>query len=191
MTKNIVITTIYDKTEAIRCFEQHRDWHIVLVGDEKTPTIQSSQNLTFLSIADQAQLGYEFLNYCPSNHYARKNIGYLYSIQTGAEVIYDTDDDNWPTEDWGIGEFYCSSKYVSQQKFVNIYRHFTERLIWPRGYPLDEIYNQSEPQILMQDRVAIGVWQGLVDLEPDVDAIYRLIIGNEVNFVKNEPVFLR
>ncbi len=28
------------------------------------------------------------------NHFGRKNIGFLYAMHNGAEVIYDTDDDN-------------------------------------------------------------------------------------------------
>ncbi|NEO34785.1 MAG: DUF288 domain-containing protein [Moorea sp. SIOASIH] len=191
MTKKyIIVTTINDKTEGISHFEQFQDWHIVLVGDCKTPAIDSSANLTFLSVSEQEKLGYELVKHCPYNHYARKNIGYLYGIQAGAEVIYDTDDDNWPTQSWGIYDFYGHRQYVTEQKFVNIYRYFTEKLVWPRGYPLDEIQHQTEHQLLNTEPVSIGVWQGLVDLDPDVDAIYRLIIGENITFAKNSSVFL-
>ena len=189
-SKFIVITTIHGKTDAIRSFEKKDGWHIVLVGDQKTPSINSSRNLTFLSVNDQEKLGYDFIKYCPYNHYARKNIGYLYAIQQGAEIIYDTDDDNWPTENWGLDNFSCERQYVTTQKFVNIYRHFTDNFIWPRGYPLDEIHNQSENRVITRDIASIGVWQGLVDLEPDVDAIYRLVIKESIRFARNKPIFL-
>ena len=151
--------------------------------------IASSANLTYLSIADQVDLGYEMSQCAPYNHYARKNIGYLYAIQNGAEVIYDTDDDNWPTEGWGSLDFSCDRQYVTEQQFVNIYGYFTDEFIWPRGYPLDEIHRQMDHKI-KHHRVPIGVWQGLVDLDPDVDAIYRLIIAESVTFAKKAPVFL-
>ena len=36
----------------------------------------------------------------------------------------------------------------------------------------------------------VGVWQGLVDDDPDVDAIYRLVIGEPCNFADGPPVVL-
>ena len=87
MKKYIVITTINPKSVGIKKFEQLTDWQIVLVGDKKSSHIESSANLTFLSVADQLDLGYEFANICPYNHYARKNIGYLYAMEQGADII--------------------------------------------------------------------------------------------------------
>lgn len=190
MNKYIVITTINHKSEALSILEQKSDWKIVVVGDKKTPMIKSSENLIYLSIEDQKELGYNIVKYCPYNHYARKNIGYLYAIQQGAEIIYDTDDDNWPGDDWQIPDFVCEQEYLSQQKFVNIYRYFTDKLIWPRGYPLDEIKNLTDDRVINTQSVSIGVWQGLVDLDPDVDAIYRLTLGENIVFEKKSSVFL-
>ncbi|MGB3512087.1 MAG: hypothetical protein WBA93_23175 [Microcoleaceae cyanobacterium] len=189
MNKYIVITTINHKSEALSILEQKSDWKIVVVGDQKTPMIQSSENLIYLSIDDQKKLGYDIVKYCPYNHYARKNIGYLYAIEHGADVIYDTDDDNWPGDDWQVPDFICEQEYVSTQKFVNIYRYFTDKLIWPRGYPLDEIKNITEDSVINTKSIPIGVWQGLVDLDPDVDAIYRLTLGENIVFEKKSPVF--
>lgn len=190
MNKYIVITTINHKSEALSIFEQKSDWKIVVVGDKKTPIIQSSENLIYLSIDDQKKLGYDIVKDFPYNHYARKNIGYLYAIEHGADVIYDTDDDNWPRDDWQVPDFVCEQEYVSRQKFVNIYRHFTDNLIWPRGYPLEEIKNITEDSVIKTKLIPIGVWQGLVDLDPDVDAIYRLTLGENIVFEKKLPVFL-
>ena len=62
---------------------------------------------------------------CPYNHYARKNIGYLYAIQQGADIIYDTDDDNLPYDDWDIIDFSCDNFLSLDSKFVNVYKYFT------------------------------------------------------------------
>ena len=188
--KYIVITTIHQKTEAIRRFEQLQDWHMVLVGDRKTPAIDSSANLTFLSLDRQQKLGYAFVEHCPYNHYARKNIGYLYAIEQGAEIIYDTDDDNLPYEHWEVPDFSCPRQYSSNRQFVNIYRYFTDEFIWPRGYPLDEIHGQTESKIQLLVPKAIGVWQGLVDQEPDVDAIFRLLFPKTLSFARKPSFFL-
>jgi len=190
MNKYIVITTINPKSEGIALFELMSEWNIVIVGDKKSVPIESSENITFLSLQDQYDLGYQIVDVCPYNHYARKNIGYLYAIQNGAEVIYDTDDDNLPYADWHLQDFSCSNCYVSDYKFVNIYRFFTKELIWPRGYPLDEIHKEEHSYIKENSKVNIGVWQGLVDIDPDVDAIFRLTINKVIKFEEKPSVFL-
>jgi hypothetical protein len=190
MKKYIVITTIHPKSPGIAKFEQMEDWQIVLVGDKKSVPIEPSENLTFLSAEDQNKLGYGLAKVCPYNHYTRKNIGYLYAIQQGADVIYETDDDNIPYDHWGLPEFACDRQSASQQRFVNVYKYFTDALIWPRGYPLDEIQQPASEEIVETDRLAIGVWQGLTDLDPDVDAVHRLVFNKQVTFEGKPPFAL-
>ncbi|MBN1566185.1 MAG: DUF288 domain-containing protein [Anaerolineae bacterium] len=190
MKKFIVITTINSKSAGIERFEQLDDWHIVLVGDRKSPPIESSDRLTFLSVEAQQALGYSIVEVCPYNHYTRKNIGYLYAMQQGADVIYDTDDDNLPYPHWALSPFACNRQLVGQRRYVNIYRHFTDEAIWPRGYPLDEILQPAAYEVVDTDEVEIGAWQGLADDDPDVDAIYRLVVGKAIQFEDRESVFL-
>jgi hypothetical protein len=196
MNKYIVITTINPKSEGVTRFESLDDWKIVLVGDKKSQTIKSSRNLIFLSIEDQQGLGYKFFELCPYNHYARKNLGYLYAIEQGAEIIYDTDDDNvpyLPYENWTMPKFVCSSQNLSNQKFVNVYKYFSNEFIWPRGYPLDEIHSEAFSHVIETESVNVGVWQGLADDDPDVDALYRMIISpivKSVRFERKDPIFL-
>lgn len=193
MKKYIVITTINLKSEGVARFESFDDWKIILVGDKKSQPIKSSKNLIFLSIEDQRGLGYKFFELCPYNHYTRKNLGYLYAIEQGAEVIYDTDDDNIPYEHWSFPKFVCSSQYLSNQRFVNVYKYFSNEFIWPRGYPLDEIHSEASSHVIETESVDVGVWQGLADDDPDVDALYRLIISpsvKSVRFERKEPIFL-
>jgi hypothetical protein len=190
--KFVVITTINGKTRAIEAFERKKGWHIVVVGDRKSRPIASVGNLTFLSVEDQRKLNYPFARRCPFDHYARKNIGYLYALQRGAEVIYDTDDDNLPYENWALPAFSCRNAAASPGKYVNIYRCFTDEQIWPRGFPLDEILSHGANHISIRktETSAIGVWQGLTDDDPDIDAIYRLVVGKKIKFEQKEPVYL-
>src|SRR6056297_3221617 len=102
MKKCIVITTINEKTKAITEFEKFSDWHVVIVGDKKSKPIENNVNLTYLSVQDQKKLGFSIVDALPFNHYTRKNIGYLYAMREGAEVIYDTDDDNIPYDYWNL-----------------------------------------------------------------------------------------
>lgn len=190
MNKYIVITTINAKTKAISKFECFNDWHIVLVGDKKSKSIDSNDKITFLSVEAQNELSYQLNNVCPYNHYTRKNIGYLYAIENGADIIYDTDDDNLPYDDWAIEDFTSNQVIDSEEKFINIYKTFSDEHIWPRGFPLDEISKQHDYAVRKSDSTSIGIWQGLADIDPDVDAIFRLVLKKDIIFDKKPSVFL-
>ena len=47
-----------------------------------------------MSGKDQAQINSTFIRQLPWNSFGRKNVGYVYAISQGAEVIFDFDDDN-------------------------------------------------------------------------------------------------
>ncbi len=184
----MIITTINPVTPAVELFETQIDWNLILVGDKKSPPIADTQRMTFLSLETQLGLGMALGTASPVNHYARKNIGYLHAIDQGAQVIYDTDDDNIPYAHWcaPIG-FRCDTLARSPSGFVNIYRHFTDEHIWPRGFPLDEILDDR----LTYDTdcpTEIGVWQSLADADPDVDAIWRLTLNKDITFRRSDPV---
>ena len=38
--------------------------------------------------------------------------------------------------------------------------------------------------------MSIGIWQGLVDGDPDVDAVYRLLINEYPSFAQRKPIYL-
>lgn len=190
MNKFIIITTINEKTKAISEFEGKEGWRLIIVGDKKSKPIESNRNLTFLSVEEQHKLGFSISDKLPYNHYTRKNIGYLYAIREGADVIYDTDDDNLPYPYWGLESVECGNLIQSENAFVNIYSHFSDELIWPRGFPLDLINQSEKLKCKMALPVKVGVWQGLADLDPDVDAIYRLIFNKPVKFERKKPVVL-
>jgi hypothetical protein len=116
----------------------------------------------------------------------------LYAIRRGADVIFDTDDDNTPIGDWMMPPFECDLGVVSDSKYINIYGHFTREFIWPRGFPVDEIRNSGQDPFRLSrgPAVKIGAWQGLTDHDPDTDAIYRLVLNKKIRFEKKEPVYL-
>lgn len=188
MSKFIIITSIQAPTEAVKKFAEFSDWKFVLVGDKKTPDSWSWENVTYLSPHDQLQLPYNVVKKLPWNHYSRKNIGYLYAIENGAEVIYETDDDNIPYEYWKEPLEKSKNIITSENSTVNVYKHFTDEEVWPRGYPLDKI-KDSQFKVL-DGQTSIGVWQGLADIDPDVDAIYRLVFNKPIFFTKNVDVAL-
>jgi hypothetical protein len=125
----------------------------------------------------------------PYNHYGRKMIGYLFAVGAGADMIIDTDDDNIPKAGWTFPSFDGSYETIAaDQGFVNIYSSFTKRRIWPRGLPLDRIHVPALPATI-QD-ASVGIWQGLADGDPDVDAIYRLVSNEPCYFDDRAPLTL-
>ena len=125
----------------------------------------------------QKTLGYRIHDLLEYRSYPRKNIGYLYAIQHGAKIIYETDDDNSPTSgkitfyQQETGDFFV---YKTDSAMVNPYEHFGQSTIWPRGYPLDHIGDPPSHRFVKCAGVDTSVQQGVVNGDPDVDAIFRL-----------------
>jgi hypothetical protein len=193
--KCIVITTINNPTEAIKKYSAIKEFDLIIVADKKT-NIESYNNINciFLTLEKQLEEFPDFSEFLPYNHYSRKNIGYLYAIKHKYDVIYDTDDDNIPVENWSN---VLDNKYdiyeISNCKFVNIYKLFSDLNIWPRGYPLNHVLEDSIYNLNKCDKNSdIAIIQGLVDGDPDVDAIFRLTSSDynkNILFNKNNKLF--
>jgi hypothetical protein len=194
MNQWIVITTVYPPTEGVRRFSQLEGWRTIVVGDKKTPTGWACEGIRFTSSKEQETMPWKITKHLPWNHYCRKMIGYLCAMEAGAHIICDTDDDNIPMPGWGFPEFHATVQVSAPGKnFINIYKHFSDQHIWPRGFPLNHIGNPDA--ILFEtdfrkETVRVGAWQGLVDGDPDVDAIYRLTVNAPCTFKKKDPVVL-
>jgi hypothetical protein len=192
MKKYIVITSIYEPTEAIYSFSNKTDYQLVVVGDKKTPVDWSCDNAIYLNLENQAKIGLHLHKVLPVNHYCRKMMGYLYSITQNADSIVDTDDDNIPNEDWEFPDYEGAYFAVDEDVgFVNIYQLYTDERVWPRGLPIRCITKDFElKKRLSEKNCKVGVWQGLADEDPDVDAIYRLTKDDPVFFDKRGSVVL-
>ena len=154
----------------------------------------------FLSIEDQKNLGFETVKYLKYGVYQRKNMGFLYAVQHGAKYIYDTDDDNHPYGEKISFDVETGNKtylmYDSERHHYNTFEHFGQSTLWPRGYPLDMIDKPPVRTYKRCKKVRALVQQGVVDGDPDLDAIQRLTRKDaDVKFVvyfdiKAEPVIL-
>jgi len=193
-----VVTTINPPSAAIDRIVSSPGWCLIIVGDQKTGdaayealSASHPESVRYLSYKDQLALPYEIVAATPSNHFARKNLGYLYAINAGAKTVFDFDDDNelvraLPAS--ASAAVRASVPRVARRKstqgdtgpsfaFVNAYaRAFGSRQMWPRGLPLDAI--DTEQTIIVDappdEDIDVGVAQSLADNDPDVDAIYRL-----------------
>lgn len=187
-----VVTTIQAPTPALVRLASRFDGRLVVVGDRKTPSNWHHPGVEYLP--PQLEGPGPLATLLPWDHYGRKMLGYIRAVARGAQAIYDTDDDNEPTLAWDVVPFDgVFTRTPRNAGFVNIYRSFTDRRIWPRGLPLDAIANPGAvvPEAsLVEAACRVGVWQLLVDGEPDVDAIYRLVDGEPCEFRKRNPIVL-
>ncbi len=189
--KWIVVTSIQYPTPQLEKLAQIPGWHLLVVGDKKTPKDWHLDQCEYLSPEDQVKLGYKSATMLPWNHYSRKNIGYLYAISKGAKLIYETDDDNEPIQ--GLHPSECEANLPSLSTIdscFNIYRYFDCPEVWPRGYPLDKILTGSDFSIAPPSSCVVGVEQGIVNGSPDVDAIFRLTQDRHLEFKNRPSIFL-
>lgn len=186
----VVITTINPPTTAVEFVSRlcaENGWSAVVVGDRKTPKGWSIANIDYLSIEEQKDRFGSFSDAVPFNHYCRKNLGYLYAIGKGADCILETDDDNIPYADFGSAlNPFVEGDTLEGPGWVNVYKHFSKALIWPRGLPLDDIHTAGKTRPGTEPRYC-PIQQYLADADPDVDAIYRLIFRDPVDFDKSAP----
>ncbi len=166
-------------------------FRFIVVGDEKSPDNFNLTGCVFLSLKNQLDSGYELAKHLPTKHYARKNIGYLAAIQNGATVIIETDDDNYAKDSfWDKRNDYVQADYYENVGWLNIYNLFSEENIWPRGFSLEHIKIAPHTNKVIHKMCYCPVQQGLSDENPDVDAIYRMILPLPFNFKKATSVAL-
>jgi hypothetical protein len=164
----------------------------VIAGDTKSPPDFTLGGCEFLSIDAQLASGFAFARLCPTHHYARKNVGYLHAIRGGARVIIETDDDNVPRPQFfAERERTLDVRQVTGAGWVNTYRYFSDTPLWPRGLPLDAVHAPIPPYDALEvRRTDCPIQQGLADENPDVDAIYRLLLPLPQSFRADRRVAL-
>ncbi|GFR51135.1 hypothetical protein Agub_g13489 [Astrephomene gubernaculifera] len=189
----IVTTTINVASPNLQALANMTGWCKVIVLDRKSPADFNLRGpgLVILTVTDQEGLGWKGMDRIPWNHFGRKNVGFMYAAVHGAQVIYDTDDDNivldnsaawlprsFRPEDGSMPELVSPT---SGDIVFNPYPFWGVPGAWPRGFPLSLIdrpttSNGVRPAKLGEnghpDRIC--VLQSLANADPDMDAIWRL-----------------
>lgn len=178
---------------------------------------EGNAEVVYLNPKAQEALKNPFVDALPWNHFSRKNVGYLYAVTHGAKVIWDFDDDNlfkfWvpgaapansPSIDAILASFEAdsvSTLHPEHHAFptYNPYPALGAPTMpsWPRGLPLNHVkkpegYNTTLVTKTIESK-AVAVLQSLADVQPDVDAIYRLIMPIPFNFkrlTETKPVIV-
>jgi len=188
MAKSLIITSIAnDKHPVLRQFAEEGKIHnvpVIVIGDTKSPAHFKLEGCDYWSVEEQLALPFELATLTPFQHYSRKNLGYLIAMQNGATELAETDDDNVPRKEfWEDKTREVKSYKLANVGWVNVYRYFTDQMIWPRGFPLEEVQKRPlDTSCLKYEPVNCPIQQGLADDNPDVDAIYRLTYPLPLHF---------
>ncbi len=181
----IVTTTINPPTKAVELFDSLPEWHLIVVGDRKTPDDYALQNGTYLTPDDQEKLDRRLSDLIGWNCIQRRNFGFLLAREMGAEVVASVDDDNVPYEGWGsdllVGRDVEATVYSAGLPAFDPVGATNYPHLWHRGYPLQLLprrdYSTSTRAPVRAD-VQADFWDG----DPDVDAICRMQFAPDCRF---------
>jgi len=192
---SVVVTSISAPNAALRELAgqcKARGYAFYLIGDVPSPADFPLDGCEFYSLARQQATDLKTAQLLPTRHYARKNIGYLLAMRGRSRMLLETDDDNMP-----LPAFWAERRpgqrvpTVAGGGWTNVYGYFSEENIWPRGLPLDAIQTpQPAFDSLPELETECPIQQGLADGNPDVDAIYRLVLPLPIHFRPDRRVAL-
>ncbi|KAI4348692.1 hypothetical protein L6164_009384 [Bauhinia variegata] len=183
----IVVSVSNYPTDLLRKLVKMKGWQVLAIGNSKTPSDWSLKGAIFLSLEQQANLGFRVVDYLPYDSYVRKSVGYLFAIQHGAKKIFDTDD-RGDVIDGDLGKHFdveligegARQEVILQyshdnpnRTVVNPYIHFGQRSVWPRGLPLEKVGEIGHEEFYTE--VFGGkqfIQQGLSNGLPDVDSVF-------------------
>jgi hypothetical protein len=187
MKKFIVTTTINSPTIATRKFCEFKDWTLVVVGDTNTPHLEYKYlDCIYLSPDMQETLNKELSDIIGWKSIQRRNLGFLFAYQQGADIVATVDDDNIPYDDWGkvvyVGQEIECDLYESEHGVFDPLSVTYRNEVWHRGYPIEYVPTRHRVEYKGKTKRKVLVQADLWDGDPDIDAIARLSIKPNVKF---------
>lgn len=185
MNKVIVTTTINPPTEAIARFDAMPDWHLVVIGDLKTPPDYRLSRGTYIGPDEQERYDRALSDAIGWNCIQRRNIGLCIARDLGAEIVAVVDDDNIPLPGWGeellLGRAVPANVYLTDLPAFDPVGATNYPHLWHRGYPLQLLarrdYSRRERREIVPD-IQADFWNG----DPDIDAICRMEHAPDCDF---------
>lgn len=201
MKKYLILTSISEPSVATIKYAEiadKKDWKLIFIGDLKTPHDSYRQledkfkNFTYMSPERQEELYPELSDSIGWNKCQRRNIGFVYAYDNGADILATSDDDNIPYDNWG------DEIFVGQEIEVDCYENkmseafdpisVTEhKSLWHRGFPIEYVHvknnNEYKGKVTRKVLVQADFWDG----DPDIDAICRISQKPIVKFQNFEP----
>ena len=123
----VVVTSISKPNKALHSLAKGCKKHgldFIVIGDVSSPKDFHLPSCDFYDLTRQRESNFSYPQLCPERHYSRKNIGYLFAMRNGSEIIVDTDDDNLPYKSfWDERELMVNAPTITRTGWVNVYRH--------------------------------------------------------------------
>jgi hypothetical protein len=176
VTNIIVTTSINPPTKALRLFSEKEGWHLIVVGDLKTPHEEYRKiNCTYYHPAQQEEEFPELSELIGWNSIQRRNFGFLKALALGADIVATVDDDNVPASTWGqdllVNQTVSCTTFEAEKVFdpisVTNYPH-----LWHRGFPIQML--TSRQSISSKSTLKVNIQADFWNGDPDIDAICRM-----------------
>jgi hypothetical protein len=196
MKKFIVTTTINSPTIATHKFieiAKRDNWHFVVVGDTKTPHAEYERLDCIYLHPDNQDLKYPKLSEIIGwKTIQRRNIGFVYAYEHGADVVATVDDDNIPYDNWGtdlyVGKEVEVDYYTNKELLVFDPLSVTNQSnLWHRGFPIDLLHLKNNVEYRGKKKITPLIQADLWDGDPDIDAMCRLSFKPIVKFDTTSP----
>ena len=192
LKKFIVTTTINSPTLATKKFAAMKDWTLIVVGDTKTPHLEYEElDCIYLSPDIQQTIDSDLSDSIGWKSIQRRNIGFLYAYNQGADIVATVDDDNIPYDDWGknllVGQTIECDLYEPSQNVFDPLSVTNTPDIWHRGFPIDLLGKRHEVEYKGKTNRKVLVQADLWDGDPDIDAMARLTMKPIVKYDVESP----
>ena len=195
MKKFIVTTTINFPTKATLKFveiSKRDNWTLVVVGDLKTPHEEYEKlDLIYLHPDKQQEMYPELSSTIGWRTIQRRNIGFIYAYNQGAEVVATVDDDNIPYDDWGtdlyIGKEVSVDYWTCEMPVFDPLSVTNHSNLWHRGYPIEYLQTRDRIYYLGKKKITPLIQADLWDGDPDIDAMCRLTFKPVCKFNISKP----
>ena len=192
LKKYIVTTTINAPTLATQKFSRMEGWTLIVVGDTKTPHLKYEElDCIYLSPNIQETIKKDLSDSIGWKSIQRRNIGFLYAYNQGADIVATVDDDNIPYDDWGknllVGQTIECDLYEPSQNVFDPLSVTNTTDIWHRGFPIDLLGKRHEVEYKGKTNRKVLVQADLWDGDPDIDAMARLTMKPIVKYDIESP----
>lgn len=185
MIKAIVTTTINAPTEAVKRYDQFPDWHLIVIGDRRTPKDYSLERGRYVPPEEQESIDKKLSDLIGWNCIQRRNFGFLLAWQMGAEIVATVDDDNIPLAHWGeklfVGKDVEATVYETDLPAFDPVGATNYPHLWHRGYPL-QLLPARDYTSLYLGTVTAHFQADFWNSDPDIDAICRMQFAPDCTF---------
>jgi len=186
--KKWAVMTASEPTEAVlKMTLLYPRWCTVVVATTPKFTKQMLREKVhaayFLSTEDQQKLPFQSVRFINGSPSSRKNVGYLFAIFQGAEMIFDLDEYSVVERKMDLIIPNTLKPKIARDNLrhaFNPYKFFQEgSAIWPRGYPLEKM--ESSKETSEKDLITGNIQNSMVAViqlipknEPDEGAMFSL-----------------